>query len=65
MLCAFTMFWLHGLNMSKIAQCEREGITIDESEVFAEQGDSSPLYRCVTFSIHSRNIPFRAHLLLS
>ena len=41
------MFWLHVLNRSKIAQCEREGITADDSEEFAELGDGSPLYRCV------------------
>ncbi|KAM5543419.1 hypothetical protein V8D89_002670 [Ganoderma adspersum] len=46
-LCALAMFWLHALNRSKIAQCEREGITADKSEAFAELGDSSPLYRCV------------------
>ena len=47
MLCAFTMLWLHALNRSKIAQCQREGITTDKSEAFAELGDGSPLYRFV------------------
>ena len=56
MLCAFTMFWLHGFNMSKIAQCEREGITVDESEAFAGLGDGSPLYRCVQHSFKKRSV---------
>ena len=47
MLCAFTMLWLHALNKSKIAQCEREGLTTDKSEAFTELGDGSPLYRFV------------------
>ncbi|KAM5543433.1 hypothetical protein V8D89_002684 [Ganoderma adspersum] len=36
---------LHILNRRKIAQCEREGITAEKSEAFAELGDVSPLYR--------------------
>ena len=47
LVCAFTMLWLHALNRSKIAQCQREGITADKSEAFAELGDGSPLYRFV------------------
>ena len=47
MLCSVTMFWIHALNRSKIAQCEHEGITIDKSEAYAELGDGSPLYRYV------------------
>ncbi|PIL23217.1 MFS general substrate transporter [Ganoderma sinense ZZ0214-1] len=44
-LCALTMLRLHALNRSKTAQCEREGVTADKSDAFAELGDSSPLYR--------------------
>ena len=48
------MLRLHVLNRRKIAQCEREGITAEKSEAFAELGDGSPLYRCV---LHSIEIP--------
>ncbi|KAM5543430.1 hypothetical protein V8D89_002681 [Ganoderma adspersum] len=44
-LCALAMVRLHILNRSKIAQCEREGITAEKSEAFVELGDGSPLYR--------------------
>nr|VWP01939.1 PKS_ER domain-containing protein [Ganoderma boninense] len=44
-LCALTMLRLHVLNRSKIAACEREGITADKFDVFSELGDSSPLFR--------------------
>ncbi|PIL23086.1 MFS general substrate transporter [Ganoderma sinense ZZ0214-1] len=36
---------LHLINRSKIAQCEREGITAEKSDAFEELGDGSPLYR--------------------
>ncbi|KAI1794360.1 MFS general substrate transporter, partial [Ganoderma leucocontextum] len=49
-LCALAMIRLHRLNRSKIAQCDHEGITADKAEVFAELGDGSPLYRCVSLS---------------
>ncbi|PIL23089.1 MFS general substrate transporter [Ganoderma sinense ZZ0214-1] len=43
-LCAIAMIRLHMLNQGKITQCEREGITAEKSDVFAELGDGSPLY---------------------
>ncbi|PIL23220.1 MFS general substrate transporter [Ganoderma sinense ZZ0214-1] len=43
--CAFAMATLYRLNQKKIAQCEREGITRDHVDRFAEMGDRSPLYR--------------------
>lgn len=51
LLCPLAMLRLHVLNRSKIAQCEREGITAEKSETFAELGDGSPLYRFVPYSI--------------
>ncbi len=47
LLCMLAVFRLHTLNRRKIAQCEREGITAEKADVFAELGDASPLYRCV------------------
>lgn len=38
------------MNRKKIAQCEREGITIDMAGEFVEMGDASPLYRLVLSS---------------
>nr|VWP01923.1 N/A [Ganoderma boninense] len=42
---AVAMFTLHTLNKRKIAQCEREGLTMNDAERYAEMGDRSPLYR--------------------
>ncbi|KAM5543421.1 hypothetical protein V8D89_002672 [Ganoderma adspersum] len=36
---------LRALNKRKIAQCEREGLTLADEDTFAELGDRSPLYR--------------------
>lgn len=36
------------LNRRKIAQCRHEGITVEKADSFAELGDASPLYRCVS-----------------
>ena len=41
----------HRPNQSRIGQCEREIITAEKAEAFAELGDGSPLYRCVQHSL--------------
>nr|VWP01916.1 Dense granular protein GRA10 [Ganoderma boninense] len=53
-LCGLAIIRLHMLNRSKIAKCEREGITAEKSEAFAELGDGSPLYRYV---LHRIDVP--------
>ncbi|KAM5539671.1 hypothetical protein V8D89_006780 [Ganoderma adspersum] len=44
-LCTIAMLEFTRLNRKKIAQCEREGITMDMAGEFVEMGDASPLYR--------------------
>ncbi|PIL28032.1 MFS general substrate transporter [Ganoderma sinense ZZ0214-1] len=44
-MSAVTIVILHMLNKKKIAQCERDGLTLADEDAFAELGDRSPLYR--------------------
>ena len=44
-MVAVAVVTLRTLNKRKIAQCEREGLTLADEDTFAELGDRSPLYR--------------------
>ena len=44
-MVAVAVVTLRALNKRKIAQCEREGLTLADEDAFAELGDRSPLYR--------------------
>ncbi|PIL29683.1 MFS general substrate transporter [Ganoderma sinense ZZ0214-1] len=44
-MCIVAIVTLHMLNKRKIAQCERDGLTLADEDTFAELGDRSPLYR--------------------
>ncbi|PIL23215.1 MFS general substrate transporter [Ganoderma sinense ZZ0214-1] len=44
-MCAVAIVTLHRLNKRKIAQCERDGLTVADEDAFADMGDRSPLYR--------------------
>ncbi|PIL29690.1 MFS general substrate transporter [Ganoderma sinense ZZ0214-1] len=44
-MCIVAILTLHTLNKKKIAQCERDGLTLADEDAFTELGDRSPLYR--------------------
>ncbi|PIL29687.1 MFS general substrate transporter [Ganoderma sinense ZZ0214-1] len=44
-MSAVAIVTLRMLNKKKIAQCERDGLTLADEDAFAELGDRSPLYR--------------------